>query len=119
MLYILDQALVELVGLALVDALVDEGDFDAAVEVSQLAQALGEGGVDEGNTALVFGEEGGVGLKTDLGAGAGGLADCFEAAALAAALEFHVMHLTVAADFDFEPFGNEVDDGRAHAVEAA
>src|SRR6478609_9341774 len=110
MLYILDQALVELVGFALVDALVDEGDLDAAIEVSQLTQALGECRVDEGDAALVFGEEGGIGLEADLGAGAGGLADGLEAAALAAALELHVMHLTVAADLDFEPFGDEVDD---------
>ena len=116
---VLGEALVVLEHVALPDALVLVDDLDAGVEERQLAEAVHQGFVDELDAAVGLGKEGGVGLEGDLGAGLVALADDLEVRALHAARELHVVDRAVAADLDLEPFADEVDDGRADAVQPA
>ena len=80
-----------------------------------------------GMPALLCGDEGAdllgqVALAQDeggLGAGAGGAADALDRPGGLAAAEFLVIDVPVAADFDLAPFGEEIHDGDADAVQAA
>ena len=96
-------------------AVVGDGDAHALVEEGELLHALLQRGVDElgGREDLRIGLEGG------LGAALGGVADAADVGLGDAALVFLVVDVAVAADFDLAPFGEEVDDGDADAVQAA
>ena len=96
-------------------SLVAEDDLHAAVEEGQLLQAAVERVVDE----LGVGKDLRVGLEGGLGADLVGGADAADVAGRHAALVFLLIDVAVAADFDLAPFGEEVDDRDADAVQAA
>jgi hypothetical protein len=121
----LEDALVELEGLVArlavgADALVDEADDDARVEVGEFAQARGKDGRVEGGVGedLVVGLEGdgGAGLARGVGVDLG---DDVEGLVDLPSLEGDEVDLAGAADLDLDPFGEGVDAGDADAVEAA
>ena len=85
------------------------------VEERQLLQALLERVVDE----LGVREDLRVGLEGGLGAALGGRADAADFGLGDAAFVFLLIDVAVAADFDFAPFGEEIDDRDADAVQAA
>ena len=97
-------------------AVVGEGDADAVVQEGQLLQALVERGVDElrGLEDLRVGLEGGLGAALGRCGRRGGRRLVGDAA-----LVFLLVDVAVAADFDLAPFGEEVDDRDADAVQAA
>ena len=68
---------------------------------------------------LEVAEDLGVGLEGGLGAGAVGLAHAAHRAGRHAAFVFLLIDVAVAADFDLAPFGEEVHDLDADAVQAA
>ncbi len=96
-------------------AVVGDGDSHAAVEEGQFLQAVVQRGVVE----LGVGEDLRVGLERGLGAAFGGVADAADIGLGDAALVFLVIDVAVAADFDLAPFGEEVHDRDADAVQAA
>ena len=109
-------------------ALVDQADAHAVIQKAQLAQALGQDFVVE---LVVLFEDLGVRQKVHLGAAFVGVAhylhrrdfdavDGFKDAVLHKALaELHAVHLAFAADRQAQHFGERVDAGHAHAVQAA
>ena len=90
-------------------------DLHAAVQERQLLQAAVQHVVDElgGREDLRVGLEGG--LRADLVGGA----DAADVAGRHAALVFLLIDVPVAADFDLAPFGEEVHDRDADAVQTA
>ncbi len=96
-------------------ALVDQADLHAIVQERQLAQALGEDLV----VILDVGEDDGVGQEAHFGAALVGRARHRQRRDALALAEFHLVHLAVAADGQAQPFGQRVDAGHAHAVQAA
>ncbi len=112
---VLPQAVVVLVRFVVAGAVVGDGDSHALVEERQLLHALLQRGVDElgGREDLRIGLEGG------LRAALGGVADAADVGLGDAALVFLVVDVAVAADFHLAPFGEEVHDGDADAVQAA
>ena len=95
--------------------LVLDADRHAAVEERELAQPVGQGGVVE----LEDGEDLGVGLEADDGAGALGLAQHRELLDRLAPDEAHVVPLAVAVDDDLQPLAERVHHRNADAVQAA
>ena len=112
---VLAEAVVVLVRFFFAGAVVGDGDADALVQEGQLLHALLERGEDE----LRVREDLRVGFERGFGAAFGGVADAADVGLGDAAFVLLVVDLAVAADFDFAPFGEEVDDGDADAVEAA
>ncbi|MNS92966.1 hypothetical protein D3C72_1271160 [compost metagenome] len=94
-----------------------EGDRNAAVQESHLAEARGERVVVE----LERVEDRPVGLEVGLGAGLldGDLADHLDVALGGALGEAHAVNLAVALDLHLELGRQRVHDADAHAVEAA
>ena len=95
--------------------LVFEEDVHAAVEEGELLQAAIQNVVAElgGLEDLRIGFEGG------FGAGFGGGADAADGALRDATFVFLLPDVAIAGDFDFAPFGEEVHDGDADAVQPA
>ncbi len=115
-LHVLAEAVVVLVRFFFAGALVGDGDADALVEEGELLHAL--------LTAwrrryFVFGKICGSGFECGFRAAFGGVADAADVGLGDAAFVLLVIDLAVAADFDFAPFGEEVDDRDADAVETA
>jgi hypothetical protein len=75
--------------------------------------------LDRGEDVLSVREDLRVGFERGLGAALRGVADAADFGLGDAAFVFLVVDLAVATDFDFAPFGEEVDNGDADAVEAA
>ncbi len=111
----LDQPALVLKRFALAGALVGEDDFDAAVQEGEFLQAAVERVVVE----LAVAEDLRVGLERGAGAGAIRFADLADLAGRHAAFVFLLIEMAVAADFDFAPFAEKVDDLHADAVQAA
>ena len=103
-------------GVFLGGALIGEGDAHAGIEEGFLPQTLEQGlvVVDRG-----LGEHEGVGLEGDGGAGGGGGTDLFQIAVGLSPGKLLFILKAVPAHPDDEPLGQGVDDGSAHAVQAA
>ena len=108
-----DTSLVEEVRL-LADALVLEGDGEAAIEKRQLAHAVFERVVLERGV----GEDLGVGPEGDLGAGMVGRAHVLQGGAGDAAIEFHHVGAAIAADLGAGELTESRDGLGPHAVQA-
>ena len=112
---VLAEAVVVLVAFLFAGAVVGDRDADALVEEGELLHALLERGEDE----LRVREDLRIGLERGFGAALGGVADAADIGLGDAAFVFLVIDLAIAADFDFAPFGEEVHDRDADAVETA
>src|SRR5690606_24446766 len=99
----------------LAGALVYQADLHAVVQEGQLAQAAGEDFVG----VVDVGEDLCVGQVLDPGAGAVRRAGDGQGGDSHAAAEFHLVLFAVAPDRQAQPFGQGVDAGHAHAVQAA
>ena len=96
-------------------ALVGERQGDAGVEEGQVAQAVGQRAV----VVDCLGEDVGVGMEGDGGAGVGGLAGDGELGDGLALAELLHVDLAVACDFGAEHVAEGVDAADAYAVQAA
>ena len=111
----LDDAALVVERFAVAGAIVAEDDFHAAVEEGQLLQAAVEDVVLE----VGVGEDQRIGLEGGLGAHLVGASDAADLGHGHAPLVFLLEDVSLAADFDLAPLGEEVDHGDAHAVQAA
>jgi hypothetical protein len=114
MQHVLAEAVVVLVAFLFTGALVGDRDADALVEEGKLLHAL----LERGKDVLRVREDLWIGFERGLGAALGGIADAADVGLGDAAFVFLVVDLAIAADFDFAPFGEEVHDRDADAVEA-
>ena len=75
--------------------------------------------MERGEDVLRVREDLRIGLERGFGAALGGVADAADVGLGNAAFVLLLVDLAIAADFDLAPFGEEVDDGDADAVQAA
>ena len=110
-----DQPLVELEGLLLIVALVDQADPQTFVEVRQLPQTRREDLVAQASV----GEDFRIWHEADLRAGFLPLADLLQLPVLLAAAELHEIDVALAGNLNLHPLRQGVDHRRAHPVESA